>query len=655
MKLIGVDTGGTFTDFIFREDGEWKILKTPSTPENPADAVLEGLEEIAPGRPQKIVHGSTVATNSLLERKGAITALLTNRGFTDVLEIGRQARTELYNLFYRREHPIIPRDLRFGVRGRLLADGREMESLDEEEVREMARAMRNRGVESVAVVFLYSYLDPVPEKKAAEILREEGLAVSPSQEILNEFREYERISTTAVNAYLMPRMDGYLGHLEQKLGGDNLAVMQSNGGRIRSRIARKEPVRTVLSGPAGGVVGAYELGKITGHKRLMTLDMGGTSTDVALVDGGLPLTTETTVGGQPLQVPIIDIHTVGAGGGSLAYLDEGGALRVGPESAGADPGPICYGKGEIPAVTDANLFLGRLIPELFLGGRMELTPERVPPYLENLSRKAGLKEEELAEGICNVANANMERALRVISVERGHDPSEFSLFAFGGAGGMHAAFLARSLNIPRVVIPPYPGIFSAIGMLLADVSRDTSRTVLMGAEELKTSPEELFAPLEEEILENMSAEGFSRKEIVLERSLDMRYRGQSFELGIPYSCRFVEDFHSRHRQRYGYHRQGRPVEVVNLRVLGWGRPEKPTWPRRDNPVEDIPDRAIYGSRPVVFDGIREDTLLYRREALFYGNRIPGPALILEYSSTTVVPPGVEARVDPWNNLILEVG
>jgi len=655
MSLIGVDTGGTFTDFIFRDDGEWKILKTPSTPYDPADAVLEGLGEIAPGRPQKIVHGSTVATNALLERKGSKTALLTNRGFTDVLEIGRQARTELYNLFYRREQPIIPQDLRFGVRGRLLADGREMEALDEGQIREIARDMRARGVESVAVVFLYSYLDPASEKRAAEILREEGLAVSTSHEILKEFREYERTSTTAVNAYLMPRMDGYLGHLEQKLGGDKLAVMQSNGGRIRSRIARKEPVRTVLSGPAGGVVGAYELGKISGHRRLMTLDMGGTSTDVALVDGGLPLTTGTTMGGQPLQVPIIDIHTVGAGGGSLAYLDEGGALRVGPESAGADPGPICYGKGEIPAVTDANLFLGRLIPELFLGGGMELTPERVRPYLENLSRKAGLKEEELAEGICNVANANMERALRVISVERGHDPNEFSLFAFGGAGGMHAAFLARSLNIPRVVIPPYPGIFSAIGMLLADVSRDTSRTVLMGAEELKTRAEELFAPLEEEILEDMSAEGFSRDEITLERSLDMRYRGQSFELRVPYSHNFLEDFHARHRQRYGYHRKGRPVEAVNLRVLGWGRPEKPTWPHRDNPVEDIPDRAIYGSRSVVFAGIKEDTLLYRREALLYGNRIPGPALILEYSSTTVVPPGVEGRVDPWNNLILEVG
>ncbi len=654
MNLVGVDTGGTFTDFIFRDDGEWKIYKAPSTPDNPARAVLGGLEKIAGDGGQKVVHGSTVATNALLERKGAVTALLTNRGFTDVLEIGRQARTELYNLFYRREAPLIPGELRFGVRGRLLADGREIESLDEQEIRQVARAMRSRGVESVAVVFLYSYLNPGPEQRAAEILREEGFAVSPSHEILQEFREFERTSTTAVNAYLVPRMEGYLGRLEKNLGGENLAVMQSNGGRTRSSVARREPVRTVLSGPAGGVVGAYELGKISGYRRLMTLDMGGTSTDVALVDRGLPLTTETIMGGQPLQVPIIDIHTVGAGGGSLARLDEGGALRVGPESAGADPGPICYGRGEIPTVTDANLALGRLVPELFLGGDMKLAADRIWPYLEKLSLEAGLEVEELAEGICSVANASMERALRVISVERGHDPGEFSLFVFGGAGGMHAAFLARSLNIPRVIIPPYPGIFSAIGMLLADVSRDTSRTVLIEAEELKTRAEELFAPLEKVILREMWSEGFSREELGLERSVDMRYRGQSFELSVPYSPDFVDEFHARHRQRYGYYREGRPVEVVNLRVLGWGRPEKPSWPRSEKPQENVPGEAFYASRPVVFGGRIEETRLYRREELLYGNRIPGPALILEYSSTTVVPPGVEAFVDPWHNLVLEV-
>jgi len=653
MEIIGVDTGGTFTDFIFRDARQWKIKKVPSTPQNPALAVIEGLNQIK-WQQGRVVHGSTVGTNALLERKGARTALLTNRGFTDILEIGRQERRLLYALDYQQDPPLIPRQLRFGVGGRLLPDGSEIEALNEEEVQQAAREMKEQGVLSVAVVFLYSYLNPEPEQRAAEILQKEGFAVSASHNILNEFREYERTSTTAVNAYLVPKMRGYLGHLADNLGADNLSIMQSNGGRIRSEIAREEPVRTVLSGPAGGVVGAYELGKIAGYERLMTLDMGGTSTDVALLKGGLPLTTETRLGGQPLQVPIIDIHTVGAGGGSLAHLDEGGALRVGPASAGADPGPICYGKGDIPTVTDANLFLGRLWPEFFLGGDMKIDARGIIPPLEELAGRAGLSPRELAEGICSVAGANMERALRVISVEKGYDPGDFSLFSFGGAGGMHAVFLARSLGIPRVIIPLYPGILSAVGMLLSDIIREASRTVLLAENEVRDQLGELFSSLEEEIMQDMAGEGFSGASVHLEYFLDMRYQGQSFELTVPYGQDYSQEFHRAHQQRYGYHREGRPLEIVNLRVRGRGVPQKPSWPRQEKPCSGLNRAAYYDTRPVIFAGERVNTPLYWRSALQYGNKIQGPALILEYSSTTVLPPQSRLEVDPWGNMIVEV-
>jgi len=495
VEIIGIDTGGTFTDFIFRGNQGWQIHKVPSTPDNPAMAVLTGLTEITSGKQIKVVHGSTVGTNALLERKGAKTALLTNRGFTDILEIGRQVRTELYNLNYRREETLIPSRLRFGIEGRLLPDGTEETPMNEKDVYRAIEKMKEAGVESVALVFLYSYVNPTQEIKARDILEKAGFPVSASHSILGEFREYERTSTTAVNAYLVPKMEGYIKNLENQLGVENLSIMQSNGGRIRSALARSEPVRTVLSGPAGGVVGAMELGHLAGYPQLMTLDMGGTSTDVALVDKKIPLSTETEMGGQPLKVPIIDIHTVGAGGGSLAYMDEGGALKVGPESAGADPGPICYGRGNVPTVTDANLYLGRLVPEFFLGGKMKLNPHRLQPYFKELAQKAGISSGELAEGILSVANASMERALRVISVEKGYNPADFSLFSFGGAGGMHAAFLARLLGIPRVIIPPHPGILSAVGMLLTDVTRDTSRTVMLGEEELREEADSLYADL----------------------------------------------------------------------------------------------------------------------------------------------------------------
>ncbi|RMG59298.1 MAG: hydantoinase/oxoprolinase family protein, partial [Deltaproteobacteria bacterium] len=409
--VVGVDTGGTFTDFVYvTPDGEVGTYKTLSTPKNPAEAVLKGLEVIGVERVAHVVHGSTVATNAVLERKGVKTALITNSGFEDVIEIGRQNRERIYDLLYVKPPPLVPESLRFGVSGRILCTGEEETPISREEVESVIERILKMGAESVAVCLLFSFVNPSHEEVISEICEKRGLSVSASHRILPEFREFERTSTTVLNAYVSPIMKRYLTHLVTRLGGDErLRVMQSNGGSISSRTAMVESIRTILSGPAGGVVGAFEVGRRAGYDRLITFDMGGTSTDVSLVDGKVSLTTESKISGWPIRVPMIDIHTVGAGGGSIARIDEGGSLKVGPESAGADPGPICYGKGEEVTVTDANLFLGRLIPDHFLGGKMKLHPERVVPRMEALAEKAGLSPVELAEGILDVANATMEK------------------------------------------------------------------------------------------------------------------------------------------------------------------------------------------------------------------------------------------------------
>ncbi|MDQ7038394.1 MAG: hydantoinase/oxoprolinase family protein, partial [Aquificota bacterium] len=477
MKVIGVDTGGTFTDFVYTEENRLKVLKIPSTPDNPAEAVLKGLSLIG-GEGRKIVHGTTVATNTLLERKGARVALITNRGFEDVIEIGRQTRDRLYDLRYRRESPLVPRELRFGIKGRMDKKGRILEDLDPEEIEDLARKLKDLGVEAVAVSLLHSYANPDHERKVGEVLRKTGVRVYLSHEILPEFREFERTSTTVVNAYVSPKMESYIEKLEKGLpAGDLLRVMQSNGGTVSPGTVKKQAVRTILSGPAGGVIGALFVAEKAGFERIITLDMGGTSTDVSLVDRKPRITTEAKIGGVPIKVPMVEIHTIGAGGGSVAHLDEGGVLRVGPKSAGADPGPVCYGKGEEITVTDANLFAGRLIPEFFLGGTMRIHPERVRPYMEKLASMLGVDPHEVAEAIIEVVESSMERALRRVSVERGYNPKDFTLVSFGGAGGLHAVSLARSLRIPKVLVPRHPGILSALGMMVADVVRDYSKTV----------------------------------------------------------------------------------------------------------------------------------------------------------------------------------
>ncbi len=651
-----MDTGGTFTDFVFKEGDRWGVHKLPSTPANPANAVLKGLHQIAPDKGRQIIHGSTVATNAILERKGARTALVANKGFEDVIVIGRQNRRRLYDLAYRKEPHIVPSDYRFGITGRMLHSGEELEPLDLGEAEAVIQRLEELQVESVAVCFIFSFVNPSHELTIRELLKSTQVRTSLSHEILSEFREFERTSTTVLNAYVSPKMKNYIGYLMRELdGSDNLRIMQSNGGSISAETAMKESVRTILSGPAGGAVAAHELGRMAGYTKLITFDMGGTSTDVSLIDEAPSLTVEAEISGYPIKVPMIDIHTVGAGGGSIVSLDVGRALKVGPESAGADPGPICYGKGKQITVTDANLYLGRLIPEYFLGGDMELQTEGLERHFKSMSREAGLSLAELSEGILAVANATMEKAIRVISVEKGYDPTEFALFSFGGAGGMHAPFLARLLKIPRVLIPQNPGILSAMGMILADVLKDYSFTVMRN--QLNSTGEELsqlFLDLEKKGIADLLAEGIPEEDVRLERYLDMRYEGQSYEIIVPFAADCVEDFHALHETTYGYRNEGKIVEIVNLRLRARGVPDKPRFGKTEQMDERPPREAFLGDRQVVFDQKNLSTQVIARDKLLSGNRIAGPAILVEYSSTIVIPPFAEGLVDPYGNVILEI-
>ena len=667
MLRIGVDTGGTFTDFILVRDGALVTLKVPSTPKRPEEAVLAGVSELlGEGVAEvEVVHGTTVGTNALLERTGARTALLTTEGFEDVLEIGRQNRPGLYQLTASRPKPLVPRSLRFGVRERVTASGEVLIPLDRERVREVRARLAELGVESIAICYLFAFLEPKHERETAELLADLGVPISLSHEILPEFREYERTSTTVINAYLAPLMSQYISRLEEGLAllGEGrasrrflLRIMQSNGGSISARAAAQQPVRTVLSGPAGGVVGAFAIAQHVGLSKIITFDMGGTSTDVSLVEGAIQTTHEARIAELPIGIPVIDIHTVGAGGGSIARVDEGGALRVGPESAGADPGPVCYGRGEALTVTDAHLLLGRLDPDRFLGGAMPLDRERTIEYFRAFRRHfpRPASEIEIALGILDVANANMARAIKVISIERGYDPRDFTLIAFGGAGGLHACDLADMLSIPRVLVPKHPGLLSALGVLLSDVLKDYSQTVMLAQEEI--APERLeavFARLEERARADLQAEGFSPDRILLSRFVDVRYAGQSFELSLPFTREFIADFHRAHERRYGYADPTRKIELVTVRVKAHGITEKLSFrPKAHRPTvaKPVARRPVYfreGAVPVA-----RETPFYWREALAPGTAITGPAIILEYSATTVVPPGWRADVDEYENVRL---
>jgi N-methylhydantoinase A/oxoprolinase/acetone carboxylase beta subunit len=651
---VGIDTGGTFTDFVFLSGSGMRVGKVLSTPRRPAQAILQGLREagyLEAGA--DIIHGSTVATNALLERKGSRLAFLTTAGFEDILSIGRQTRRELYNILVEKREPLVPRRLCFGLSERTLADGRILHRPDSRQVASLITRLKKEKVESVALCFLHSYANPANEEAVRRQLEAAGLAVSASHRVLCEYREFERASTTAVNAYVGPLMARYLGGLERDLRNGRLRIMQSNGGCVSVSAAREKPVATILSGPAGGAVGALECGALAGFGRVISFDMGGTSTDVSLCDGGLAVTTETVISDLPLKMTVIDIHTVGSGGGSLARPDPGGALHVGPESAGADPGPACYGQGQEATVTDANLVLGRLDPANFLGGKMTIYPARARQALEKLAGRMGMPAERLAEGVVQVADAVMERAIRVISVERGYDPRDFALLSFGGAGGMHACSLARRLRIPTVIVPKNAGVLSALGMLLSDVVKDYSRSVLLSGPEARLGLlARLFRPLLEAGRRDMREEGFSVSRARLFRSLDVRYVGQSYEITVPFDPRLREAFDDAHLKLYGYADRARPVEVVNLRVKAVGLTEKPALQRHTRTKTRAED-AVQERRSMIFEGEARRSPIFKRELLGPGSVFRGPALVCDFESTTVVPPDFSCRVDGYLNLILE--
>jgi len=672
---IAVDTGGTFTDCVFVRDGRLEILKVPSTPRNPAEAIGNALQRILVRAryivpPRKNSHtldltcGTTVGTNALLERRGGRVALVTTAGFEDVLEIGRQARPRLYDFFVDRPAPLVPRERRFGLRERIAANARPLLRPSRAELARIVRLVEKSTAQSVAVCLLFSFANPAHEQALARALRRRGIHfVSVSHEILPEFREYERTATTVVNAYLAPMMTRYLDEIAREAASSTsssksaprpqVRIMQSSGGIVSAAVASREPVRTILSGPAGGILGAQYVAGLAGFPRIISFDMGGTSTDVALVEGDLRTTSESQVADLPVAVPMLDIHTVGAGGGSIARFDRAGALRVGPESAGADPGPICYGRGELPTVTDAHLVLGRIAPEGFLGGEFLLDERRALDFMRRAS--APMRSlERFSQGILDVANAVMEKAIRVISIERGYDPRDYTLVAFGGAGGLHACDLAAALEMPRVLIPRFPGALSALGILRADVVRDFSQTVRWPVDSLRRARARLarvFTSLERRGTHEMRAEGFSSLRIHIQRLLDLRYVGQAFELSVPASGDFVAAFHRAHERRYGYSDPRRPVEIVTVRARISGRTPKPALPR-SRPAGANARAAIIGSRRAFFSGRAFDTPVYDRSKLRAGNRFRGPAIIMEYSATSVLPPGWLARVDSHESLVL---
>lgn len=661
-KLLGVDVGGTFTDFVYVEGGRTRIAKRPSTPADPGRAIVEGLRELG-WTPTDVAHGSTVATNTLLTRTGAPTALITTRGFRDTLEIGRQARPDLYALHPTRPEPLVGEELRFEVGERIAADGGVVEPLNEDDVARVLDAIEASGVRSVAICFLFSFVNPTHERRAAELARERGLAVSASHEVLPQHREYERTSTTVANAYLAPVMSRYLSRLERSLseqaaegGTIGLRIMQSNGGSLSAAGAGEQAVRTVLSGPAGGVAGAFAAALAAGHAQAITFDMGGTSADVSLCPGRLLERTDLTIDGMPIRTPAVDLHTVGAGGGSIAWFDAGGALRVGPQSAGADPGPAAYGRGESPTVTDAHAVLGRLRPEQRLGGTIALDRARAERALRTVAAPFGADPLRAAAAVIDVVNANMARALRVISVERGHDPARFTLVAFGGAGPLHACDLADALGIPAALIPPSPGVLSASGMLSADVTRDAERGAHLvipadGGADLATLSG-IYEELREQASRAIAADGY-REDVRIEYAADLRYQGQSHELTVGLaehgSAEAIrEAFQAAHEERFGFRDAARGVELVTARVKARAPGHEPP------PRVDAGESALAeAEHEVMWDRKRATRFLDRAAVTDVDERVVGPAVITQVDATTLVPPGWAARPLESGALLLE--
>ena len=679
MKAVGVDIGGTFTDFMLydSESGAVHVHKVRSTPEDPGRALISGLGELCagaglvPADVDAVFHGTTVATNAVLEHRGAEAGMLTTKGFRDVVHIGRHQRPQHYSIMQDipwQARPFVKRRNRHVVTERIAPPaGEVLEELNEDEVRAAARALKEAGVESVAVCFLFSYLNPEHERRAAKIVADEipGAFVTSSAEIFPQFREFERFTTAAMNAFLGPTTGRYLERLAGTLAAEGvpgkLHVMMSNGGVASAEMAARKPVTLLLSGPAGGVLGGFWAGETNGRKRLITFDVGGTSADIGIVtEQGIAEASarDTHVAGYPLLVPMIDIHTIGAGGGSVAYVDEGGSFRVGPRSAGASPGPAAYGQGgEEPTLTDANVVLGRIDPNRFLGGEMRLDGALAAAAVQRVADRLGLGLLEAAEGIVTIANANMSSAIRSRTIQKGHDPREFALVAFGGAGPVQAAEVAESLGIPEVIVPPYPGITSAMGLLTSDLKYDQMRTVFMVEGSIDAARiDRALAAATEEVRAQLREDGVADDDVEVAAGLDCRYVGQGYELRIPlpggrFTPDALEEFHRRHEQEYG-HAFRDPIEVVNLRVTAIGRRPR---------VERLPPAPGEGN-PLLGEGesvFRRDgtltaypTRFYERSLLPAGESFEGPAVVFQRDSTTVVPPGWTVRADASGSIIL---
>lgn len=675
MRVVGVDIGGTFTDFMLYDTKSRAVHvhKVHSTSDDPGRAMVSGLVElceqagIEPAQVDAVFHGTTVATNAVLEHRGAEAGMLTTKGFRDIVHIGRHQRPQHYSIMQDipwQARPFVKRRHRHVVTERIAPPtGDVLEALDEEEVRAAARALKAAGVESVAICFLFSYLNPEHERRAAEIVAEEipGAFVTSSAGIFPQFREFERFTTACMNAFVGPSTGRYLERLATALADEGvpgkLHVMMSNGGVASAETAAQKPVTLLLSGPAAGVLGGLWAGEATGRKRLITFDVGGTSADIGIVtEHGISEASarDTWVAGYPLLVPMIDIHTIGAGGGSIAFIDEGGAFRVGPRSAGASPGPACYGHGgQEPTLTDANVVLGRLDPERFLGGEMRLDRDAAVAAVQRLADELGLPLLEAAEGIVTIANANMSGAIRSRTVQKGHDPREFALVAFGGGGPMQAAEIAEALGVPEVIVPPYPGITSAMGLLTSDLKYDQMRTVFMteGSIDNERLDRDLAAAAAE-LRGRLREDGVAADEIEVAAGLDCRYVGQGYELRVPlpeerFTPEALGEFHGLHEQEYG-HAFRDPIEIVNLRVTAYGKRPR---------IEQLPATAnggdpLLGEGESVFGRTAYPTRYYERSLLPVGKSIDGAAVVFQRDTTTVVPPGWTARADASGSLIL---
>jgi N-methylhydantoinase A len=648
MIRIGIDTGGTFTDFVFLDGETILTLKLPSTPGNPALSILEGLSPYM-GEDFELVHGTTVSTNAFLQKKMAKCAFLCTKGFEHILYIGRQNRTGLFSLKVEKPSPIVPLSLCFGINERSLKDGTITKEPTREEITKIGEELKKRTVQSVGIVFLHSYKNPQNEKFAAKILRDFGFYVTASHEVMPEYREYERAVVTILNAALKPVIADYVANLQEGVKGKKLSIIQSNGGILSPDRIINEPIRTIMSGPAGGVIAAQQLAVLTGEANLVTLDMGGTSTDVSVIKNGeITLTRDGFLEHLPLKLPMIDIATVGAGGGSIAGIDRGGVLQVGPESAGANPGPACYGKFEMATVTDAFVVMGAIIPEMFLGGKMKIYPKRSVRVIKKIAEKIGKNFFETAEGIVRISVSSMERALRSVTLEKGEDPRFYTLMPFGGAGGLVAAMLAERLGMKKILIPPNPGVLSALGMLVADFKKELVQSFLkIVSPGIQDELNPIFSNMSKQAEQILIEEGVPEPQIL--KYIDIRYKGQSYELTVPYTDDFLKTFHQAHQQLYSYSLDDDYCEIVNLRVTAIGKSPGLKLEKR----KKIPEEAkIFYRKEVYFNGMHQGFCIYRRPELMPGNRLIVPAIIVSDDSTVIVPKEFEIDIDEYSNILL---